>query len=130
MDVATLAKTAVQLAGNLCGVPWGTNPRRRHRNSDRNMREHPKAEASTVDTCLSDKPTYTVLRRSVKDLQHRCKTLLDVLKAEESNGPPTSRRLEGAIVDANEWVVLRLPVICLTDDHRANLVSSLVLRSG
>jgi len=66
------------------------------------MREHPEAEASTLGTCLDGEPAYTVLRRSVKNLQRRCMALLDVLKAEESNGPPTSRRLEGAIVDANE----------------------------
>jgi len=94
------------------------------------MREHPETEASTLDTCLSSEPAYTVLRRSIKDLQRRCVALLDVLKAEESNGPSTSQRLEGAIADANEWVVPCLSMICLIIDHRENPGSSLVLRSG
>ena len=94
------------------------------------MRKHPEAEASTLDICLSGEPAYTFLRRSVKDLQRRCVALLDVLKAEESNGPSTSQRLEGAIIDANEWVVASFSVVCLIDDYRANLGSSLVLRSG
>ena len=94
------------------------------------MREHPEAEASILDTSLSNEPAYTILRRSVIDLQYRCMALLDVLKTEESDGPPTSQRLEGAIIDANEWVVPHLSAVYSTDDHRANLGSSLVSRSG
>jgi len=38
----------------------------------------------------------------MKELQKRCVGLLEVLNSEASQGPPTSKRLEGAIVDANE----------------------------
>lgn len=105
MDVVTLAKTAVQLAGNLCGVPGIPILADAIVTLIETCENIPKQRQVHLDTCLDGEPAYTVLRRSVKDLQRRCMALLDVLKAEESNGPPTSRRLEGAISDANEWVV-------------------------
>ena len=70
-----------------------------------------KTEASTLDTYSIDQSAYTTFRQRIDDLQHRCVALLDVLKAEEANELQTSKKLEGAIVDASEWVVLRLSFI-------------------
>jgi len=102
MDVAAaFAKTAVKLAGDICGVPG--------------IPILADAIVTLIETCesipkqkqvhwtrLISEPAYTLSRQNVKDLRRRCMTLLDVLRVEASNGPPTSERLEKAIIDANE----------------------------
>ena len=50
----------------------------------------------------TDRITYKLSRQNVKVLQKRCISLLEFLDAEVSNGRPTSKRLEKAIVEAIE----------------------------
>ena len=105
-EVPTITEAAVKLAGSICGVPG--------------VSILADAVVTLIETCegipkqkqahrvLVLLPAYTVFRQSVKQLQRQCMVLLDVLKAEESDGQPTSQRLEGRIIDATEWVVPRL----------------------
>ena len=130
MDVATIAKTAVMLAGNLCGVPGVPVLADAIVTLIETCENIPKQKQVPSGYVFCRHPAYTASRRSIKDLLHRCMTLLDVLKAEDTTGPPTSKRLEGAIVDAIEWVVPFFSVIRSTDDYPAYIGSSLAWRSG
>lgn len=66
------------------------------------MRKYSKAEVGTLDPRFVGETTHVSFRQGIKELQKRCFNLLEVLEAEASTGPSTSKRLEEAITNANE----------------------------
>jgi phosphopantetheine adenylyltransferase len=55
-----------------------------------------------MNTLYTDETAHITSRQNVKDLQKRCVSLLEFLRDESANGPPTSKRLEDALSEANE----------------------------
>ena len=87
MDVATIAKIAARLAGNLCGVlgvPVLADVIVTLIETCENI---PKQKQVPSGYVFHQQPANAAPRRSIKDLLHRCMTLLDVLKAEDTTGP-------------------------------------------
>ena len=102
MDVAaSVTKIAVKLAGDICGVPGVPILADTIVTLIETCEGIPKQKYVHQPTYPVDEETYTASRQNIKELLKRCVNLLEIL-AEASQGPPTSKRLEGAIVDANE----------------------------
>ena len=103
MDVATsFTKIAVKLAGDICGVPGVPILADTIVALIETCEGIPKQKQVHQPTCPVDERTYTASRQNIKDLLKRCVNLLEVLDSEALQGPSTSKRLEGAIADANE----------------------------
>jgi len=103
MDVAaSFTKIAVKLAGDICGVPGVPILADTIVALIETCESIPKQKQVHRPTYPVDEATYTASRQNIKELQKRCINLLEVLDSEESQGPPTSKRLEGAIDDASK----------------------------